>query len=69
MRISSADNRGLMRKESKRLRVVVFSIRSQHQIRRGNCGGIVGNPDMKWFLNVTIEFYDSLVWSMFGGMS
>ena len=68
MRISSTNSRGLMKEGRKRLRMVVASGRSQHQIWRGGRGGTVANPAMKWSLNVPINFSASLVRCMFSEM-
>ena len=49
--------------------MVVVSGMILHQRWRGNCGGTVANPEMKWSLNVMVAFSDSLVQCMFGGTS
>ena len=69
MRIYSPDRRVLMRKGRKRLRLVLTSGRSIHQIFREDFGGAVANPVIKWYSNIIIDFSASLVWCMFGGKS
>ena len=59
----------LIRNGHKKVRVVIISGRSLHKILRGDCGGTVANPTMNWSLIVLIDFYDFLVWCMFGGIS
>ena len=67
--IYSTDSRLYMCEVHKRLRVVVSSGRSIHKIWRGKCGGNIANTEMKLSLNVPINFYASLLWCMFDGMS
>ena len=49
--------------------MVVACGRTIRQRRRGDYGGTVANPAMRWSLNVPFDCSDSLVCCMFGGMS